>query len=215
MTGIADTKQQTRRNGMATPIAVALGASVAATSPAGVAIAAEPACTRDAIIATLCVTADLTGAATLQGTAPMRVVSPSCGEWARGGRGADRGQPKMDFTVTIIEVGAIPFGMMVRVDDYAGPGVYEGKQLAGRAGPFAVLIGDDAFASSPNANDDSAPVHTSRLDIAADGSGRLTLSGLVKRQNLREGGRGDGSHISATEPTLSGTVSWACLDPIE
>jgi hypothetical protein len=138
-----------------------------------------------------CVTVDITGAATVQGTAQTLNLG-TCADFAKGeSPGGSLQLPGLLGE----EIGGRKVSAVNEIREYAGPGTYDKDMLKSVAGVIDVSIDTTPYQPA----DDT----TAQAVINADGSGSFTFA------NLKEGEQGN-----PTKPkgTISGSFTWTCTD---
>ena len=146
----------------------------------------------------LCTTIDIAGAVTMHGTFHAglnggdRLVE-TCAEWVKG----DTGKARLSLPIALGEnVGGHVLGIANRISkNYQGPKTYQRKELGALDGGLHVDIDHKSY----QINDSS----TAEAEVAADGSGKLTFTGLREATN---------SSDSGPKGTISGSYSWTCHD---
>lgn len=146
----------------------------------------------------LCTTIDVTGAVTLHGTFNAglsggdRMVE-TCADYVKG----ETGKARLALPIVLGEqVDGHTLGIANRISkNYSGPKTYQRKELGAVDGGVHVDIDHKSY----QIKDDS----TAEAEIAADGSGKLTFTGLRESTN---------SSDSSPKGTISGSYSWTCHD---
>jgi hypothetical protein len=138
-----------------------------------------------------CITVDITGSATVQGTAQSLNLG-TCADYAKGGS-AD-GSLQLPGLLGE-EIGGQEVSAVNEIREYAGPGTYEKDDLKSVAGVIDVSIGTTPYQPA----DDT----TAQAVINADGSGSFTFTGLEE---------GEQGNPTAPKGAISGTFTWTCSD---
>jgi hypothetical protein len=138
-----------------------------------------------------CVTVDITGAATVQGTADSLNLG-TCADYAKGD--SPGGSLQLPGLLGE-EVGGQEISAVNEIREYAGPGTYEKDMLKSVAGVIDVSIGTTPYQPT----DDT----TAQAVINADGSGSFTFT------NLEEGEQGN---PTTAKGVISGSLTWTCSD---
>jgi hypothetical protein len=146
--------------------------------------------------ATLTVTFDVEGAATLKGTATDNVLPTvngqpvdTCADYAKGGK-RDNGTAYFILPLGLGgDLAGQRISLNVRVRDYTGPGNYTQEQLTGEGSAFGVLVDEKAYVAS------------------SDGAGAIVSTDA----------KGDGSFYFeklalANGGDIAGQISWTCQD---
>ena len=189
----------TKRWLVATAAAVLAGVAGCSAPTAGSAPAAAGADTADAAVGSgacgsesgFCITVDITGAATVQGTAQALNLG-TCADFAKGeSPGADLQLPGMLGE----EIGGQKVSAVNEIREYAGPGTYEKDVIRSVAGVIDVSIDTTPY--------QLADETTAQAVINADGSGSFTFA------NLKEGEQGN---PTTPKGMISGSYSWTCTD---
>jgi hypothetical protein len=138
-----------------------------------------------------CVTVDITGATTVQGTAQTLNLG-TCADYAKGeSPGGSLQLPGLLGE----EIGGQEVSAVNEIREYAGPGTYEKDMLKSVAGVIDVSIGTTPYQTA----DDT----TAQAVINADGSGSFTFT------NLKEGEQGN---PTTAKGMISGSFTWTCSD---
>ena len=138
-----------------------------------------------------CVTVDITGATTVQGTAPTLNLG-TCADFANG-KSAD-GSLQLPSLLGD-EIGGREISAVNEIREYAGPGTYETDMIKSVAGVIDVSIDNTPYQLA----DDT----TAQAVINEDGSGSFTFT------NLKEGEQGN---PTTAKGTISGSITWTCSD---
>jgi hypothetical protein len=146
---------------------------------------------------TLTVTVNITGDATVSGTATQDAqgakIINSCADSVAG----DNGEYQIPDLQTANSVGGTSVSIEALVVDYTGPGTYGRDKLEGQGTNAGILIGGTS--GSNYALHDRDPA-TSQVVIDGNGGGTWTFTGLIKDPE------------KSGNPTISGSVSWTCKD---
>jgi hypothetical protein len=136
-----------------------------------------------------CITVDISGAATVQGTAQTLNLT-TCADYAKGeSPGGSLQLPGLLGE----EIGGQEISAVNEIREYSGPGTYEKDNLKSVAGVIDVSIANTPYQPS----DDT----TAQAVINADGSGSFTFA------DLKEGEQGN---PTAPKGTISGSITWTC-----
>lgn len=159
-----------------------------------VAAPAEEACKAD-FLPVLCMNVDVSGDVALKGATRTTASAMSCAKWANGN--SPRGKGKLEFVGEFAPIGGTKFALEGQVSDYVGPGTYGPERLSGWGSPFMVLTGDTRWENWER----DTPLKA-EMQISADGSGSLIFEGFI-------------TDHAAPPPykSISGTVTWTCIDP--
>jgi hypothetical protein len=148
---------------------------------------------------TLTVTVNITGDATVSGTATQDALGAkiinSCADYVAGD-GGEYELPGLNEQ-GVDSVGGKTVAIEALVVDYTGPGTYGRDKLEGRGTNAGILIGGTN--GSNYALHDRDPA-TSQVVIDGNGGGTWTFTGLIKDPQ------------KSGNPTISGSVSWTCTD---
>ena len=138
-----------------------------------------------------CITVDITGAVTVQGTAEALNLG-TCADFAKGeAPGGDLQLPGLLGE----EIGGKKVSAFNEIRGYAGPGTYEKDVIRSVAGVIDVSIDTTPY--------QLADETTAQAVINADGSGSFTFA------NLKEGEQGN---PTTPKGMISGSYSWTCTD---
>lgn len=138
-----------------------------------------------------CITVDITGATTVQGTAASLNLG-TCADFAKGeASGGSRQLPSLLGDA----VGGREVSAVNEIREYTGPGTYETDAIKSVAGVIDVSIDNTPYQLA----DDT----TAQAVINADGSGAFTFT------NLKEGEQGN---PTTEKGTISGSITWTCSD---
>jgi hypothetical protein len=184
-------------------VAAACGALVAGACGGGVDGSTLPASGDDEAAsagATLTVTFDITGDATVRGSATMPAATsgldaPTCANFARG----NDVEGKVVFAVPSLvgtdgSVGGHQVSVEALIRDYTGPGSYGQDALSGFANPANILV--------DNQRQYAIPPDGTRTQVVTDASGSGTWTFARLTHN-------DGS---GTVADIAGTIRWTCHD---
>jgi hypothetical protein len=138
-----------------------------------------------------CITVNITGAATLQGTA-QSINLGTCADFAKGGS-PDGGLRIPGFLGE--DIGGKKVSSANEIREYAGPGTYETDALRSVAGVLDVSIDNTPYQAADNT--------TAQAVIKADGSGSFTFA------DLKEGEQGN---AGTAKGAISGSFTWTCSD---
>ena len=138
-----------------------------------------------------CITVDITGATTVQGTA-QTINLGTCADYVKG-ESAGGGFQLPGLLGE--EIGGHEISAVNEIPEYAGPGTYEKDMLKSVAGVIDVSIDNTPY--QPDADT------TAQAVINADGSGSFTFT------NLKEGEQGNST---ASKGVISGSFTWTCSD---
>ena len=138
-----------------------------------------------------CITVDITGAATVQGTAEALNLG-TCADFAKGeSPGGDLQLPGLLGE----EIGGKQVSAFNEIREYAGPGTYEKDVIRSVAGVIDVSIDTTPY--------QLADETTAQAVINADGSGSFTFA------DLKEGEQGN---PTTAKGMISGSYTWTCTD---
>jgi hypothetical protein len=138
-----------------------------------------------------CITVDITGAATVQGTAQALNLG-TCADFAKGeSPGGDLQLPGLLGE----EIGGKKVSAVNEIREYAGPGTYEKDVIRSVGGAIDVSIDTTPY--------QLADETTAQAVINEDGSGSFTFA------NLKEGEQGN---PTTPKGMISGSYSWTCTD---
>jgi hypothetical protein len=138
-----------------------------------------------------CVTVDITGATTAQGSAQTLNLG-TCADFAKGeSPGGSLQLPGLLGE----EIGGHEISAVNEIREYAGPGTYEKDMLKSVAGVIDVSIDNTPYQPAADT--------TAQAVINADGSGSFTFT------NLKEGEQGNST---APKGAISGSLTWTCSD---
>jgi hypothetical protein len=138
-----------------------------------------------------CVTVDITGATTVQGSAQTLNLG-TCAGFAKGeSPGGSLQLPGLLGE----EIGGRKISAVNEIREYAGPGTYGKDMLKSVAGVVDVSIDNTPYQLA----DDT----TAQAVINADGSGSFTFT------NLKEGEQGNST---TPKGVISGSFTWTCSD---
>ena len=193
----------TKRWLIATATAVLAGVAGCSAPTAGSAPAAASADTADEAVGSsdgsgacgsesgFCITVDITGAATVQGTAEALNLG-TCADFAKGeSPGGDLQLPGLLGE----EIGGQKVSAFNEIRGYSGPGTYEKDVIRSVGGVIDVSIDTTPY--------QLADETTAQAVINPDGSGSLTFA------NLKEGEQGN---PTTPKGMISGSYSWTCTD---
>ena len=193
----------TKRWLIATAAAVLAAVTGCSAPTAGSAPSADTADTADAAVGSsggggacgsesgFCITVDITGAATVQGTAQALNLG-TCADFAKGeSPGGDLQLPGLLGE----EIGGQKVSALTEIREYAGPGTYEKDVIRSVGGVIDVSINTTPY--------QLADETTARAVINADGSGSFTFT------DLKEGEQGN---PTTPKGTISGSYTWTCSD---
>lgn len=146
----------------------------------------------------LCTTIDVSGAITMHGTFNAglnggdRLVE-TCAEYVKG----DAAKARLALPIVLGEqVDGHTLGIANRISkNYQGPRTYQRKELGAVDGGLHVDIDHKSYQINDSA--------TAEAEISADGSGKLTFSGLREATN---------SSDSSPKGIISGSYTWTCHD---
>lgn len=136
-----------------------------------------------------CITIDITGATTMQGTA-QTINLATCADYAKGAS-PDGGLQLPGLLGE--KIGGKEITAANEIREYTGPGTYEKDMLKSVAGVLDVSIDNTPYQPADNT--------TAQAVINADGSGKLTFT------DLREGEQGN---PSTAKGVISGSFTWTC-----
>jgi hypothetical protein len=138
-----------------------------------------------------CITVDITGAATVQGTAEALNLG-TCADFAKGeAPGGDLQLPGLLGE----EIGGQKVSAFNEIRGYSGPGTYEKDVIRSVGGVIDVSIDTTPY--------QLADETTAQAVINEDGSGSFTFA------NLKEGEQGN---PTTPKGMISGSYSWTCTD---
>ena len=193
----------TKRWLVAAATAVLAGVAGCSAPTAGSAPAAASADTADAAVGSsdgsgacgsesgFCITDDITGAATVQGTTQALNLG-TCADFAKGeSPGGDLQLPGLLGE----EIGGQKVSAVNEIREYAGPGTYEKDVIRSVGGVIDVSIDTTPY--------QLADETTAQAVINADGSGSFTFA------NLKEGEQGN---PTTPKGMISGSYTWTCTD---
>ena len=138
-----------------------------------------------------CVTVDITGATTVQGSAETLNLG-TCADYAKG---ESPGGALQLPGLLGEEVGGHEISAVNEIREYNGPGTYEKDAIKSVAGVIDVSINNTPYQLA----DDT----TAQAVINEDGSGSFTFT------NLEEGEQGN---PTTAKGTISGSFTWTCSD---
>ena len=138
-----------------------------------------------------CITVDITGATTVQGTA-QTINLGACADYVKG-ESAGGGFQLPGLLGE--EIGGHEISAVNEIPEYAGPGTYEKDMLKSVAGVIDVSIDNTPYQPAGDT--------TAQAVINADGSGSFTFT------NLKEGEQGNST---TPKGVISGSFTWTCSD---
>ena len=138
-----------------------------------------------------CITVDISGATTLQGTAQTLNLS-TCADYAKGA--STDGSLQMPGLLGEA-IGGRELSAVNEISPYSGPGTYEKDTIKSVAGVIDVSIDNTPYQLA----DDT----TAQAVVNADGSGSFTFA------DLKEGEQGN---PTAPKGAISGSFTWTCSD---
>jgi hypothetical protein len=136
-----------------------------------------------------CITVDISGATTLQGTAQSLNLT-TCADYAKGA--STDGSLQMPGLLGEA-IGGRELSAVNEISPYTGPGTYEKDAIKSVAGVIDVSIDNTPYQLA----DDT----TAQAVVNADGSGSFTFA------NLKEGEQGN---PTAPKGVISGSFTWTC-----
>ena len=138
-----------------------------------------------------CITVDITGAKTVQGTA-QTINLGTCADFAKGE--SPGGALQLPGFLGE-DVGGQKVSAVNEIREYTGPGTYETDMIRSVAGVIDVSIDTTPY----QLTDDT----TAQAVVNADGSGSFTFT------NLKEGEQGN---PTTPKGVISGSFTWTCSD---
>jgi hypothetical protein len=138
-----------------------------------------------------CITVDITGATTVQGTAQTLNLK-TCADYARG---ESPGGALQLPGLLGEEIGGREISAANEIREYAGPGTYDKDTLKSVAGVIDISIDNTPYQPAEDT--------TAQAVINADGSGSFTFT------NLKEGEQGN---PTTPKGVISGSFTWTCSD---
>ena len=138
-----------------------------------------------------CITVDITGATTVQGTAQTLNLK-TCADYAKG---ESPGGALQLPGLLGEEVGGREISAVNEIREYAGPGTYDKDTLKSVAGVIDVSINNTPYQPTEDT--------TAQAVINTDGSGSFTFT------DLKEGEQGN---PTTPKGVISGSFTWTCSD---